>query len=214
VVRIQQGDGRYFVSDWGLGYQDSDLYGAGAYYTKHARPIAEKAGVGFDNQAFFIVEATRDQLAGAVVTIANCSQEASIRAADALAEKTFEDSTNRLYERLIIVFAGGAKRTKIVSKNVRIVGHSATEWPVATLVNPPASTRPTIFEPVNKHHSSVAHATMKFHDIALLDNAPTRVAVVHKKGEFGTYLSVLSQAASVIDEDVPDDTLIRLAKAA
>src|ERR1051326_3044931 len=214
VVRIQQGDNRYFVSDWGLGYQESDLYGAGTYYARHARPIAEKAGVGFDNQSFFIVEATHDQLAGAVVTIANCSQEASMRAADALAEKTFEDSTNRLYDRLVSVFAGGVRRTKIVSKNARIIGYSSTEWPVATLVNPPGGSRPAIFEPVNKHHSSVAYATMKFHDIALLENAPVRVAVVQKKAEFGTYLNVLSQAASVIDEDVPDDTYVRLARAA
>src|SRR3954463_9210021 len=56
VVRIEQGDNKYFVSDFGLGYQETDLYGAGAFYTRHARPIAEKAGVGFDNQAFFVME--------------------------------------------------------------------------------------------------------------------------------------------------------------
>jgi hypothetical protein len=74
VVRVEKGDNRYFVSDWGLGYQETDLYGAGAFYVRHARPIAEKAGVGFDNQAFFVVEATREQLSGAVVTIGNCAR--------------------------------------------------------------------------------------------------------------------------------------------
>ena len=51
VVQVAQGEGRFFVSDFGLGYQESDLYGAGAFYVRHARPIAENAGVGFDNQA-------------------------------------------------------------------------------------------------------------------------------------------------------------------
>jgi len=216
VVRIEQGEDRYFVSDWGLGYQETECYGAGAFYVRHARPIAEKAGVGFDNQAFFIMEASRDQLPGAVVTIANCSQEAAIRAADALAEKTFEDNKERLFERLVKVFAKTAgPTTKVVTKNTKIIGHSSTEWPIATVVRLPGSPTQTIFEPVTKHHNSVAHATMKFHDIALLGkDAPGRVAVVHNKQEFGTYLQVLSQSASVIDEGAPDSTIVRLAKAA
>jgi len=217
VVRVHcPDDTRYFVSDWGLGYQESDLIGAGAFYTRHAKTIAEKAQVGFDNQAFFVMEATRDQLAGAVVTIANCSQEATMRAADALAEKTFEDSKTRLYERLVAVFSSSVKRDpRVVTRNTKIIGHSHTEWPIATLVRLPGSHRPTIFEPVTSHHHSVASATMKFSDIARLGTeAPERVAVVRKKKEFGTLLGVLSQSASVIDEDAPDATIQRLAKAA
>jgi hypothetical protein len=216
VVRIQQGDNRYFVSDWGLGYQESDLYGAASFYVRNARPIAEKAGVGFDNQAFFVMEASRVQLAGAVVTIANCSQEAAMRAADALAEKTFEDSKERLYERLVTVFAkevGPSK--KVVSKNTKVIGHSSTEWTIATLVRLPGQQHATIFEPVTNHHNSIAHATMKFHDIALLGKeAPARVAMVHQKKDFGTYLAVLSQSANVVDDNIPDSTIIRLSRAA
>jgi|SRR5271169_120461 len=216
VVRVAQSDGRYFVSDFGLGYQESDMHGAAIFYMRHARPIAEAAGVGFDNQAFFIMEASREQLPGAVVTIANCSQEATNRAAYALAEKTFEDSKDRLYERLVKVFAKAAgPSTKIVTRNVKVIGHSSTEWPIATIVRLPGAQTQTIFEPVTKHHNSVAAASMKFHDIALLGKrAPNRVAVVHNKQEFGTYLQVLSQAANVIDEEVADSTFVRLAKAA
>lgn len=216
VVRIQKGDNRFFVSDFGLGYQETELYGASTFYMRHAKSIAEKSGVGFDNQAFFILEASREQLAGAVVTIANCSQEAAMRAADAQAEKTFEDSKEVLYERLVSVFAKKFETPKkIVTKNARIIGSSATEWAVATLVRLPGVTHPTIFEPVTKHHNSVANATMKFHDISRLGkDAPARVAVVHKKEEFGTYLSVLSQAANVVDDTVADDVLVKLAKAA
>jgi len=209
VVRIEAGSDKYLVSDWGLGLQEADMMGAALLYSKHARPIAENAGVRFDNQAFFVLEASRAQLAGAVITIANCSQEAANRASDALAEKTFEDSKLRLYDRLITVFD-----RKAVSKNAEIVGSSATQWRVATLVRIPGASRSTIFEPVTKHHSSVAHATMKFNDIARLENAPNRVAVVQKKNEFGTYLNVLAQSAQVVDESIPNETILRLSKAA
>ena len=57
------------------------------FYMRHARPIAKAAGVGFDNQAFFIMGARRDQLVGAVITIANCSQDATMQAVYAPAEK-------------------------------------------------------------------------------------------------------------------------------
>jgi hypothetical protein len=55
---------------------------------------------------------------------------------------------------------------------------------------------------------------VKFLDIARLENAPHRIAVVDRKDELGNYLNVLSQAADVIQYQVPDSTLIRLAEAA
>jgi hypothetical protein len=182
--------------------------GAGLLYARHAHPIAETSGVRFDNQAFFVLETSRDQLAGAVVTIANCSQEATMRAADSLAEKTFEDSKARLYERLVKIFT-----SKIVAKNVEITGASNQKWRVSTIVHVP-STMPTIFEPVTKHANSVASATMKFGDIALREDAPSRVAVVHKRSEFGPLLTVLSRSASVIEDDTPPERIRKLARAA
>jgi hypothetical protein len=208
VVRIEEGTDRFFVSDMGFGFQEAELMGAGLLYAKPASVIAEAAGVRFDNQAFFVLEASREQLAGAVVTIANCSQEAVIRAADALAEKTFEDKKVRLYEKLVKVF-----EPKIVSKNVEVTGASSQKWRVATVVSMP-NARPTIFEPVTKNPNSIAHATMKFGDIALLENAPHRVAVVHKKAELGTLLTVLSRSADVIEDDAPNERIRRLAAAA
>jgi hypothetical protein len=209
VVRIEQGDNRFFVSDIGLGFQEAELMGAGSMYAKPARVIAEEAGVRFDNQAFFVLEASREQLPGAVVTIANCSQQAVMRAADALAEKTFEDRKTRLYDRLVGVF-----EAKAVKKNVEIVGASTQRWSVATVVALPGH-RPTIFEPVTKHPNSIANASMKFGDIALLKkDAPHRVAVVHNKSELGKLLTILSRSADVIDDNETNDRIRRLAAAA
>jgi hypothetical protein len=209
VVRIEQGDNRFFVSDVGLGFQEAELMGAGLLYAKPAHVIATDAGVMFDNQAFFVLEASREQLAGAVVTIANCSQHATMRAADALAEKTFEDRKARLYERLVKVF-----EPKIVARNVEIIGASHQKWQFATVVTLPNS-RPTVFEPVTKHPNSIAAASMKFGDVALLkEHAPHRVAVVQNKKELGALLTVLSRSANVIDDNESNERIVRLAKAA
>jgi hypothetical protein len=51
-----------------------------------------------------VVEASHGQLPGAVVTIANCSHEATALAAYKLAERKSVDETERLYERLITIF--------------------------------------------------------------------------------------------------------------
>ena len=44
--------------------------------------------------------------------------------------------------------------------------------------------------------------------------APARVAIVNSKQDLGTYLGVLSQAADVIEDSSPDQTIRELAKAA
>jgi hypothetical protein len=208
VVRIQEGTDSFFVTDAGLGYQEAELMGAGLLYARHARAIGEAAGVRFDNQAFFVLEASKDQLPGAVTTVANCSQEAAIRSADALAEQTFEDGKVRLYERLVSVFT-----PRLVAKNVEVIGASNQKWRVTAIVTPKEGHQ-TVFEPVTKHSNSVASATMKFSDIALRENAPGRVAVVHNRAEFGPLLTVLSRSASVIEDDAPNESLRRLASAA
>lgn len=208
VVRIEQGDNRFFVSDIGLGHQEAELMGASSMYSRPARVIAEEAGVRFDNQAFFVLETSREELPSAVVTIANCSQHAVMRAADALTEKTFEDRKTKLYERLVRVF-----EPKVVKKNVEIIGASHQKWPVAAIVSLPGA-RPTVFEPVTKHPNSVAHASMKFSDIALSENAPQRVAVVSDRRELGTLLTVLSRSANVIEDNETNERIRRLALAA
>ena len=53
-----------------------------------------------------------------------------------------------------------------------------------------------------------------FHDIALLERPPARIAVVRRKDAFGDLLPVVAQAAKVVQEDASDATFERLAKAA
>lgn len=209
VVRVEGGEDRFFISDAGFGHQEADMMGASLIYARHGRPIAENAGVRFDNQAFFVIEASRDQLPGAVVTIANCSYEAVALTAYKLADRKSSDEADRLYERLVTIFP----KSNVV-RNADFVGSSMTKWPITALVKIPSLSRQAIFEPVTKYHASVVNASTKFHDISRIENAPTRVAVVRKKAEFGSWLTLLSQAANVVDADVPDATIAKVAEAA
>jgi hypothetical protein len=204
VVRVDDGPESFVVSDMGLGYQEAEMMGAGAIYSRQGRVIAESAGVGFDSQSFFVLKVERDRLAGAIVSVANCSQQAVAAAAYRVAERKTVEAGEILYERLVRVFS----KPK-VTKDEDFIGASNTKWHVAAVVR--TAKEPTIFEPVIKHHASIATAAMKFHDIALLPQPPTRIAVVRNKKEFDTYLSVLSQAAHVIEEKVSDSQLEKLA---
>jgi hypothetical protein len=207
VIQVTQHGDRFFVTDMGLGQMEADMIGASVLYANSAKPLAEHFGIRFDNQAFFVAEANRTQLAGAVTIVANCSSEAAALAALKAAERRFEEDSDVLYRRLATVFP----KAEIV-RNVDFVGSSTHKWPIATMVT--HNRKVSLFEPVSKHHTSVVNAAVKFNDIARLDNPPQRVAVVKKKNELGNYLNVLSQSASVIEYNVPDTVLIRLAEAA
>ena len=200
----------YFVSDYGLGFSESDMIGATSQFRRHAPQIAENAGIKFDSQAFFVARVSRDQLTGACAAVGNCSLEAVSFAALRLSDKRFADAADDLHRRLVSIFT-----EQHVLKDVPFTGASQTQWHVSNVVRLGTPGGPdehtTIFEPVTKHHASIAAAVTKFHDIARLDNPPRRVIVVRKKDDFGTYLGVLSQAADVVGRDVPDSTIRKLA---
>jgi hypothetical protein len=197
----------FFVSDYGFGYSECDMMGATTLFRRVAHSVAETAGVKFDHNTFFVAEVDDGQLAGACAAIGSCSLEAVTLSAFKLAEKRTVDDAIVLYDRLVKIFTSAR-----VAKDLQVTGASQTPWHFASGVRTDgAANQMTLFEPVTKHHASIATAVTKFHDIARLDQPPRCVAVVRKKAEFGTYLGVLSQAADVINRDVPDATFARLA---
>jgi hypothetical protein len=207
VIRVAGGAERFHVTDLGLGYQEAELMGTSLVYARHARSIAESAGIKFDSEAFFVVEAARAQLAGAIATVANCSHEAVALAAYKMAERSSSDIGEQLYERLVKIFTSSK-----VLRNAPIYGASNIEYHVSSLVR--VSKTPAVFEPVANHPTSIAFANSKFHDLALLEQPPIQIAIVRKKKDLGTYHNLLAQVAHVVEADVSDDTIFRLAEAA
>ncbi|MEQ8862818.1 MAG: hypothetical protein RIC54_05350 [Thalassobaculum sp.] len=207
VVCITPDRGGFLVSDLGQGQVEADMMGGASTFARTAPHVAERAGVGFDHRAFFLVRVDRSRLPGAIATVATCSMEAVQLTAQKLSEKRHEDATDRLYRRLVNVFTRAR-----VTRDAEVLGASTTTWPVATLVS--VNQHQAIFEPVTANHISIASAVTKFYDISQLEDAPGRVAVVRRKAALGTKLGVLSAAARVIEEDAPDSVLEQLAAAA
>lgn len=210
VVRVDDdGTNEFFITDMGLGFREADFIGASRIYSRQAKIIADANGVGFDSDAFFVVRATRSQLPGAVATVANCSLQATLRASERLAREREHDAAEELVERLGHIF-----RPENVTWAAEVFGASTTPWEVTALVRPPHSPLATIFEPVANHRTSISKVATIFNDLSRLDRAPHLVSVVHNKEAFGTLLGVLSQASHVINDNVPDRTFLKLAKAA
>ncbi len=205
VVRIDpHQDGRFLVSDMGLGFQEADLLGGDRVFRHAAPAIAAHAGIRFDRQSFQALDIRPEQLVGAVTTVAACSHEAVMMTAFKLEERKRADAADRLYDRLTRLFTPAK-----VARDAELLGASNTRWHVATLVT--TDGHQAVYEPVSDHPNSVASALTKFVDLAQLEHPPARIAVVRSKEALGTRLSLIATAAQVVEEGVSDRTLERLA---
>jgi len=206
VVQVGDTGNQFIVSDYGMGADEAELMGiTHATFAKFAHAIADATGTRFDNHSFFVMEATREELPGAIVAVANASQAAVTHAVFKLADKS-EQTDALLFARLETVFR---PRGANVIRQAKVVGFSTTPWRVDALVR--SHGKLTIFEAVSKHPNSINAAATKFFDIARTEDAPARFAVVHNKRELGTYLNVLSQAGNVIEDSMPDEAIAALA---
>ncbi len=196
------------VSDAGYGYREADLLGATNAYNRHAEAVGRETGVHFNGLSFDLLDVDPRGLAGAIMTIASCSQEAVAVTTYRHSERRASTISEELVDRLEQTFS-----PENVERGVDVPGFSTTLWRFAAMLRPPNDPRhPVIFEPVTRNQTSVAFASMKFSDVARVEGAPRRVAVVRNHTEFGTLLSVLTQSASVIELQIPASSLFRLAR--
>jgi hypothetical protein len=118
-----------------------------------------------------------------------------------------QTAADRLLARLSRLFPDRPIRAE-----AEVRGASTHAWQVDAAVETERGL--ALFDFVSPAPVSVAFAAAKFHDIALLENAPPRIAVVRRKDAFGDLLPVVAQAAKVVQEDAADSTFERLARAA
>ena len=203
VVRVDGHGEGFFVTDFGMGFEEASELGAEKAFRKVSKSVAERIGVRFDGHAFFELEVTEGQLSGGIAAIANASLEAVTLTHMKTAEQVQRDDNATLHDRLVTLFS-----PKFVERDVEVLGGSNTKWHVSSLVRMNESL--TAFEAVSKHHISVVSAAAKFGDIARSEFAPARVAVVNSKRELGTLLGVLTPTASVVERESPDTTIRRI----
>lgn len=206
VIQVTGSNDSYFVSDMGLAFNEAEMMGASPrLFHDQAMPIAEESGISFDAQSFFVVRATSRQLIGAIKAVANSALHAVHAVSFKLASKQHEDRIN-IFERLVSIFGQNS-----VEQDAKIAGVSTHLWPVRARVE--TDGKVSLFETASKSHLSVVNVAAKFHDIARLDDAPTRITVVRSKKSLGNYISVLSQASNVVETTISDERIVRLAAA-
>jgi len=204
-VNVRFGPDGFSVSDRGAAYEEARHLKATRSFNSHATAVAKDAGVHFEGGAFTLQSVPADRLSGALATLANVAQGAAILAANRQAAVDARNAEERLIHRLSKLFGH-------VQTHQPIVGASGTEWDVDAIVR--TDDKIVLFESVLPRRQSIYAAVAKFHDIALAQDAPRRVAVVPDREVLGSMLGVLSQAASVVEDSTTDATLLRVALAA
>ncbi len=198
VVRVSRSLDGFLVTDHGLGADEADLIDGKSFYSRIAPKVAQAANIGFDQHSFFVLQVSEDKLPGAVTVVANCVHEAVSRTFFKVEERRAKGDAERVHERLTSVFDA-----RSVARDVHIIGSSNHEWSFDNAVTLEGGDM-VLFEAVSKHHTSVFPAVAKFHDVARNDNAPKRVAVIGKREAYGDYVSLLSQAARVVELSAAD----------
>jgi hypothetical protein len=123
IVRLDGMGDRWFVSDDGYGALEAELMNASTTYRRLAPQVAERAGIAFDQRALFVAEATREELSGAVVAVANASAEAVRRTAMKVEEIRYATSRALFDERIEATFRG-----QTIIRQPEILGASGKLW--------------------------------------------------------------------------------------
>jgi len=199
-VRVSRNIDGYLVSDHGIGAEEANLIDGSAYYARIAPRVAAEAGVQYDSHSFFVLQVTEDRLVGAVTTIANCVHEAVFETYKRVEEYKARAASDQLFEKLTAVFDPSS-----VARDVEIVGASSHKWAFDSAVRLQSGGE-ALFETVGKHHNAVFSAVTKFHDVGRIELAPMRVAVIGKRVDYGDYLSLLGQAAKVVEMTANDNS--------
>lgn len=203
AVEVIANAGGHQVTDGGFAYREAEMFGAEYLFGRNACAVAERFGLEAGRKEFRAF-AQIDQLAGTIADVGAASVQLAQRLYERVVQRTEAEISAQLYEKLVHVFGS----PKVVA-DATINGASSHKWRVSALVR--LDGRDMAFEAVSNHHSSVYSSATMFHDFALLDRRPLAVAVVRNRREMGEYISILSQAANVIEADVSNDTIRRMA---
>jgi len=199
-IKIERVNDRFVVSDFAFGYREAESFGGERSFAAHVRKVVEAYGLDYGLGHQITYCATAAQLRGAIKMVAAASLETVTKVFASAPEWDEEEIGAGLYDRLIRLF--GNKR--VFSKD-NVIGASSVSWPISARVT--LNGRDILFDVVSPHHSSVFSTVSKFNDLARRDNRMVEVAVVDDKKAMGKWLPLLSQVATVIEDDAADQTL-------
>jgi hypothetical protein len=208
AVEVMVNGDNCFVSDFGFGAMEAEMYGAEPFYGINAKKAADQFGVGFDGMSIFKTWASLGRLDAAVMAVANASVQAATWAImSASVEKERRDNAE-LYDRVREFFGDRA-----VSKREELGGRDA-KWSAHNVVTLP-NHRKAVFEFVTAHTNSISNKYMMFSDLARREeDAYSLNSVVKSIPHIGSKGALLADVSHLIELNSPKETYLRFAEAA
>ena len=209
VVLEEDGSGLYRLSDLGQGFEEADQVGmADTYRRRKAAPVAALSGIEFAGNAFVLAGIAARQLVGGAMTVANAAARAVERTLLRTGQRPEPATVDRLVLRLTRLFPRAN-----VTRTAELRGASEHPWSVDAVVAVGSHravfdivTRPARYRSPSPTRSSTTSRGSNPRRSA----SPWSIA----RSDFGDLLSVIAQAASIIEDDAPDRTFVRAAELA
>ncbi len=168
----------FFITDYGMGYEEAFLAGAGSTFARTARRIAKKKNVKFDGNQLFLSVVPKEQIVAAVIAVSDASVEAARHAIETHATQRADEMREALLDRL-----SGVVPRKRLHVDAELSGFSSHKWKVDILAEPKSQKRIAIDIVSPGHANSLTSTYTKFSDIAQSNNAPRRVSVLRSQAQ-------------------------------
>lgn len=155
-------NGTYFVSDQGAGFEDLralghlDLNGGDK---KRASAVASRLGLTFDGSGFSLREVTADQLAGAIIFVAEAVREWTQATAEHAIRRSEVSIARRVEERI-----RAALPSAQVDRERELPGASTKKHRFDLVLSLPGE-RKAVFEVVTPNPNSLSSAHLKLFDL-------------------------------------------------
>jgi hypothetical protein len=204
LIRIDQLEKGFFVSDYGCGANEASmLAGIEGLFRRTASQIAARSGIHFDSDLLFDTDVPREALVTSVISVANASKMAVEQTALKISEIGTVDRRETLWNRL----EGAFNRTS-VQRNVQVQGASS-KWSFDAAVSKDG--HKVLFEVVTTSAIAVNAAVTKFFDVRDLgQDAFGRIAVTIDR-EHTPNIAVLGRTATLLDIKASDEQFRRVA---
>ena len=207
AVEVMVNGDNCFVSDFGFGAMEAEMYGAESFYESNAKKAADRFGVGFDGMSIFKTWASLGRLDAAVVAVANASVQAATGAIMRASEEKERRDNTALYERVREFFGDRA-----VARHEELGGKEA-KWRASNVVTL-SNRKKAVFEFVNAHSTSISSKFMMFSDLSRVEEAYSLNSVVKSITDIGSKAAMLADVSNLVPLDAPKETYLRYAQAA
>ncbi len=205
VVHIRSDGGVYFVSDMSMGCFETDLACDDIkMFEKTAQRVAREVNAKYIDQAICFTDVDREQLAGAVMHIANSSQRAVRESMFQITNHQTKKYSDELFNKIKELYP-----TENVTQDMSYIGSSTRKWNFDVgLKKANGSEKIAVCDIVHKSANSVNSSVAKFYDVKQLKTPPARFAMINHSEKFkNDQINLLTSLSSVWLDDITPEKM-------